>query len=173
MQTIFGLIFQAFIVLGILGLGYMLFEGVVMTSHRLEKMIRTMSVATGVFVYGAAKATGVSLTVWVTKAVESGTWFTFLTVGTLFPSILGILVAKFVIRALKSADYMAMRVMLFMGSLILLQFCDLYIETGLKAGLDVTRHLAPNLLFLSFFGLYLIFKFKPQGFNKKQLDPVE
>lgn len=173
MQAVFGFIFQAFIVLGILGLGYMLFEGVVMTSHQLEKMVRAMAVATGVFLYGAAKAMGVSLTVWITKAVESGTWFTFLTVGTLIPSILGILVAKFVIRALKSANYMAMRVILFMGSLILLQFCDLYIETGLRSGLEITRQLAPNLLFLSFFGLYLIFKFKPQGFSKKDLEPAE
>lgn len=172
MRSVFGFIFQAFIVLGIAGLGYMLFEGVAMTQHRLEKMVRALAVATGVFLYGAAKAMGVSLTVWITKAVESGTWFTFLTVGTLIPSILGVLVAKYVIHALKSANYMAMRIILFMGSLILLQFCDLYIETGLKAGLEITKQLAPNLLFLSFFGIYMVFKFKPKGFSKNDLEPA-
>lgn len=173
MQAVFNFIFHAFTVLGMLGLGYLLFEGVSTTQHRLEKMIRGISVVTGIFIYGAARSMELSLTEWIAKAIESGTWFTFLTVGTFIPSILGLLAAKYVVHVLKSANYMAVRVILFMGALILLQFCDLYITSGLRAGFGAIKPLAPNLLFLSFFGLYLIFRFKPKGFNRKDLEPAE
>ena len=109
----------------------------------------------------------VTLTEWITRSVEGGSWFTFLSLGAVFPSIFGLLTAKYVVHYLKSADFIALRVILFMGSLILLQFCDLYIVTGLSAGLAVTRGLAPNLLFLTFFGLYIIFRYKPRSFDKK------
>ena len=167
MQSVFAFIFHAFLVLGIAGLGFFIFEGVVTTSDRLEKMARVISVGTGIFLYGSAKAMNVTLTEWITRSVEGGSWFTFLSLGAVFPSIFGLLTAKYVVHYLKSADFIALRVILFMGSLILLQFCDLYIVTGLSAGLAVTRGLAPNLLFLTFFGLYIIFRYKPRSFDKK------
>ena len=171
MQTIFSFIFQAFIVIGILSLGFFLFAAVASTTHSLERTIRAIAIATGVFLYGSAKAMGMSLTGWIAAAVVSGTWFSFLAIGAIIPSIAGILVARFVVRTLHSANYMAMRAMIFVGTLILLQFCDLYISTGLQAGLNITKQLAPNLLFLSFFGLYLVFQFKPKGFDSGVTDP--
>jgi hypothetical protein len=171
MEKTFSLIFHGFIILGICGLGFLLFEGVHSTTNRLERLTRGISLATGVFVYGSARAMGISLTTFVASAVDSGRWFSFFTLGTVLPGILGILCAKFVVTALKSANYMALRVIIFAGSLILLQFADLYIETGLKSGLDITRRFAPNLIFLACLGMYVIFRFHPKGFNKEDLEP--
>ena len=171
MEKAFSLIFHAFIILGICGLGYLLFEAVHTSTNRLERLTRGIAMATGVFVYGAARAMGVSLTIFIGTAISTGNWFSFFVFGTLFPGILGFLFAKFVITSLKSANYMALRVIIFAGSLILLQFADLYLETGLKAGLDVTRHFAPNLTFLASLGIYVTFRFHPQGFKKEDLDP--
>jgi hypothetical protein len=136
-------------------------------------MIRATSVATGVFLYGAAKAMGMSLTALMKWSVESGNWLTFSAIAIIIPSVLGVLLAKCALHVLKSGNYLAMRFLLIVGSVILMQFCDLYIEIGLTAGLRISKHLLPNLLFLSSFGLFFVFGFRTKGFSTANLEPAE
>lgn len=173
MQAIFGFSFHAFVVLGMLSLGYLLYTGVTTSSNRVERMIRAISIATGVFIYGAAKALGMTLTNLIKWSVEFEHWLTFMVVGIVIPSVLGILLAKYTLRVLKSGNYLAMRFLLIVGSVILMQFCDLYIEIGLTAGLQISKELLPNLLFLSCFGLFFVFEFRTKGFTTRNLEPAE
>jgi hypothetical protein len=163
MTQVYSLLFQGVMIAGICGMIYLIFEGLVYTNNKLERMVRGIAIATGVLVYGAADAMGVSLTSFITSAISSSQWLGFVSMGIVFPSILGLVCASYIIKCLHRADDMALRIMLFLGTLIVLQYCELYINTNLKEGFEVTRKFAPNLTFLAALGLYLIFNFHPKN----------
>jgi hypothetical protein len=126
-----------------------------------ERFIRSMAVSLAIGTSYAAKGLGVSLSDFLAKPLMLSSPALFL-MGLLVPSLIGAILAWYLIRAVNRGTLVAMRLLLLFGTLAVFEFAKLYAGALGEEGLAADVAFLPNLMFILAAHLYVILTFQSE-----------
>jgi hypothetical protein len=137
----------------------------VFSPRRQEIIMRSAAAVCGLLLYLGAKALGLSIPEFLLYALTEATSYTAGIVGSLFPLIVGFIVAWYVTRYFNSRNerknIVGMRILALVMTMVFFLFIDTYVATFDVAHHDEFRLLLPNLTFVLAVLLYAVFRYHP------------
>lgn len=132
-----------------------------------ERSVRLMALAAGALVTLGASASGASYAKFTVDALAGGRPASFLaSVGaTIFPALLGFGLGFFLTRQTTRDEYMAMRILCFVGMLTAVAFLQVYAEATKVNGVFLGKASLPNVSFVAGIILTMLFTL-PTGLEK-------
>lgn len=132
----------------------------ILGAELLESFGRVLASAAAIFLYALSKASGLSMTDIMLRSLALTNPLTAGIFGALFPFLSGILVTFLLLRRLRSGE--AIRTIVFVSTLVVLEFSDLYAAAFGRTGGRLAIELIPNLAFmfgmLAYSGLWYEFR---------------
>lgn len=160
-EAFFAVLLHAVIVLGLGVYFLVIFKAILVTGGEVERLIRGTAFASGLLVFFASKIMGISIADFLVDAVRYYNPFFFVPIAGLLPAGLGTLLAWYCIRSLNRSTNVAIRLMIVIGALSLIQFGDVYVKATRAEGLALDRAFVPNLAFTLAISLYVILRYDP------------
>lgn len=133
-----------------------------------EVLVRIFALVGAALTVFLAKAIGLSIPELLTRSLSITNPIRFTALGIVSPAALGILVAWYFVAAIRNRDDRSLRVMIFVGGLMVFIFSDVYAAAVQAAGFGPTGALAPNVSFLLAVALYCVAKLPGRGLSHKQ-----
>lgn len=149
-----------FIVLSVLGCVFLVVRTIVDTHTRAESVVRSVASVVGVFVYVITKALGVTLPQTIIEGVASVSLNQALVMWVVPSAILGWVVAFVLLRSLRRSG-IAIRMVIFIATLLVLFFTDTYAATFEVGGL-ANNALMPNIAFVIGLGFYVMLNYRTE-----------
>lgn len=160
---------QALVILVILGQIFISAK-IVLQASGAEQFVRMAAVSAGLLLFLGSKAFGITFADLMFLAVTDASLLQVLSVATIIPIIVGILVSQMTISAMKSGEYFAIRIVLLVGVLMLTQISYLNYFALTQTNLSPDKALLPNLCYSLSVCLWVVFKFKEsepsRGYNR-------
>lgn len=118
---------------------------------RRERFFRFLGLAAGAIIALGASAAGVSYATFTVNALAGGRPASFVaSVGaTLIPALLGAGLGFFLTRQTKKDEYLAMRIISFVGMLTAVAFVQVYAEAAKVNGVFLGKASIPNVVFVA------------------------
>jgi len=149
-----------FIVLSVLGCAFLVMRTIVDTHTRAESVVRSVASVVGVFVYVITKALGVTLPQTIIEGVASVSLNQALVMWVVPSALLGWVVAFGLLRSLRRSG-IAIRMVIFIATLLILFFSDTYAATFEVGGL-ANNALMPNIAFVIGLGFYVMLNYRTE-----------
>ncbi|MDZ7704561.1 MAG: hypothetical protein U5L04_08780 [Trueperaceae bacterium] len=153
-----------FIVLSVLGCAFLVVRTIVDTHTRAESVVRSVASVVGVFVYVITKALGVTLPQTIIEGVASVSLNRALVMWVVPSALLGWVVAFVLLRSLRRSG-IAIRMVIFIATLLILFFTDTYAATFEVGGL-ANNALMPNIAFVIGLGFYVMLNYRTEDHDE-------
>ena len=150
---------------GLIGMLILIIGMITGDENRVEIFLRVFTLLIGLLVYFGASFIGFSIPDLVFKSLLSSTPFNEWFVNIIAPTISGFAISWFITYKIKSENVFAARLLVFIGVFIFLLFLDIFINAA-SLGFQMET-LKANLFFTIGTGLYLVFRYDPSGYLKK------
>ena len=127
---------------------------------KIDGLIRIMAVMIGFLAYVLSKSGGLSLPETVAKSFSFTSPLMLIASAYLVPGFLGLFIAWFILKHLKSGNAIPKRVVLLIVSFIVMAFTDVYSYVASRQMEQISSQSSyiPNIAFVIGLGLYVIFK---------------
>ena len=168
MAGIFTILVHAALLFAAFGQFYLLLSVILrFSSYEHEKLMRGLSAACGLLIYVGSKALGLSIPTFIYESLSTTVPISIGLLGVIAPSVMGFVIAWYVVRYLNSKDavrnVVGMRVLTMIMTYVFFLYCDAYVATyGTGQSKDFV-YLLPNLTFVLSILLYAIFQYHPEG----------
>ena len=150
---------QLLIIFAIISQVFVAFK-IVSQSSGAEQFVRSTSIAAGMLIFLASKAFNITFADLMFLAVTDASLLKVITIGTIIPIIIGVLVAHVTINAMSSDNDFAVRILLLVGVFTLFQISYLNYFALTKTSLPIDKALIPNVCYSLSAMLWVIFNFK-------------
>jgi hypothetical protein len=128
-----------------------------------ERIMRSIASVSGTLLYVGAKAFGLSIPVFLLRALTEGGALLTGAIGAMAPALVGYLCAWYLIRYLNSRNarrnLVGMRLLAMIMTIVLFVFADTYVAALHQA--DTLRTLMPNMAFALAVMLYAVLRYHP------------
>lgn len=160
MDTFFGLLSHATIILGVVAQFYIICLAISRADNSLERIVRTTALTTGLLIFFGAKALDMSLSDLLLLGITQYSPVKFGFYGIVVPSFLGYFLAWYFIRQIKKSTDLTTRIMILTGVFTVLQFSEVYLKAMGIGGIPLNKSVVPNLVFTISIGLYVTLKYE-------------
>jgi hypothetical protein len=161
----FALLMHVIIVIGVFVLLYLIIRLILNVQSDSEKFVRVLAFACGLLVVIATKVLGVSISDLLLQSITLSDPISLALLGVMVPSGSGFLSAWYFTRSLKRSTNIATRVMIFVGTLLALQFVDVYAKAVGTSGFGLNSAFMPNVVFVIAMGIYIFLRYDPEERN--------
>lgn len=153
---------QALVILVILGQVFVSAK-IVLQASGAEQFVRMAAVSAGLLLFLGSKAFEITFADLMFIAVTDASLVQVLSVATIVPIVVGILVSQITISAMGSGEDFAIRIVLLISVLMLTQISYLNYFALTKTSLPPDQALLPNLCYSLSVCLWAVFNFKDTG----------
>jgi hypothetical protein len=130
-------------------------------SDGLNRFVRFLALFTGLTISVAAEALDLSITELIIKSIRLYNPFVFYPLDVLLPATLGFVLCWYLTHVTKRGTEFAMRVVILVSTLAVIQFAELYVKVVAEHGTALGRAFVPNIVFTTSIMLWVIFRVSP------------
>ncbi|MCV2403217.1 hypothetical protein OFY17_10035 [Marinomonas sp. C2222] len=153
---------QALVILVMLGQVFVSAK-IVLQASGAEQFVRMTAVSAGLLLFLGSKAFGITFADLMLIAVTDASLLKVLSIATIIPIVVGIIVSQITISAMNSGEDFAIRIVLLISVLMLTQISYLNYFVLTKTSLPLDQALLPNLCYSLSVCLWAVFNFKDSG----------
>jgi len=156
-------IMNVIIILGILGKLVIMFNIIFSEPNKVEKIIRISTFTVAILIFLISKVYKLSITDILVSALTTGSVIKFGLFGFLIPIIVGWFLTEYIISTLKENEFKAIRILILIATLSILQYADVYYAAKEVAKtispVDAPKVLTTNMMFTISLILSVIFRY--------------
>ena len=131
---------------------------IVLRETHVERLVRGVSVATGLLTYSAANAYGLSIPSLMASSINDVGPYLFTAVGVALPLGVGAFVAFICTSLMKNNPMVGTRAILLISTFVFAMFTDVYATLAGSITTGQGKYGLPNSMFVLGLALYVIFK---------------
>lgn len=153
------------LVLAALGATLVFLKNVILSNpDSIEKLLRGAAFGSGLLIYVASKAMGMSIPELMGSALAVAAPLSFGFLGVVFPAVIGTFVAWYCLRLINQDDNKAARILVLFSAFFFTMFADTYASMATQAATSTSVDLIlPNITFVLSVVLYTIFKYESKS----------